>query len=103
MAVVAVLLAVAASAFTLTTTKATVKTNHKHAPDLYWYEVTYDATHPSGDIPSSSAFYVQAEKDQVTSPCDAGTVKDCLRGFTAPLTSFPNNSAGTDQIKKPNE
>ncbi len=99
-AIMAVLLAVAASAFTLT--KTTVKNNHKHSPDLYWYEVTYDSMHPSGYIPNSSAFYVQSQKDQVTSPCDAGTVKDCLRGFTSALTAYPNNSSGTDQIKKPN-
>ena len=100
MATVAVVLAIAASAFTLT--KTTVKTNHKHSPDLYWYEVTYDSMHPSGYIPSSSSFYVEAPKDQVSSPCPAGTVKDCLRGFTSALTSYPNSSPGTDQIQKPN-
>ena len=100
-AIVAVVLAIAASAFTLT--KTTVKNNHKHLPDLYWYEVTYDAMHPSGYIPNSSAFYVQAPKDQVSSPCPAGTAKDCLRGFASALTSYPNSSPGSDQIQKPNQ
>jgi hypothetical protein len=93
----AVIIAVGASAFT------TVKNhNHKKLASLYWYEVTYDAAHPGGTIASSSDFYTQSEKSQVISPCDAGTAKDCLRGFVSPLTSYPNNAAGTDQIQKPN-
>ena len=100
-AIVAVALAIAASAFTLT--KTTVKNNHKHLPDLYWYEVTYDAMHPSGYIPNSSAFYVEAPKDQVQSPCAAGAAKDCLRGFASSLSVFPNSSPGSDQIQKPDQ
>jgi uncharacterized protein YxeA len=93
----AIIIAISASAFT------TVKNNnHKKAAALYWYEVTYDAGHPGGTIAASSDFYVQSEKSQVNSPCDAGTVKDCLRGFASQLTSYPNNAPGTDQIKKPN-
>jgi phage-related tail fiber protein len=94
----AAIMAVSASAFT------TVKNNPvKKAAALYWYEVTYDASHPTGTIAASSDFYVQSEKSQVISPCVAGTEKDCLRGFASALTTYPNNAVGTDQIKRPDQ
>ena len=84
---------------------ATAFTTAKKAPQkfasLYWYQTTYDAQHPNGTILSSSSFYVQDEKTNVSSPCLSGTNKDCLRGFTSQLTAFPENGSGADQIKKP--
>ncbi|MDQ3683719.1 MAG: hypothetical protein M3352_11720 [Bacteroidota bacterium] len=68
---------------------------------LHWYEVTYNEQYPDGVILELEDFYVQAEKGQVTSPCDAGTNLDCLRGFSSPISSVPNTSLGSDQIEKP--
>ncbi|MFA6083426.1 hypothetical protein [Mucilaginibacter sp.] len=95
--VLAIVIAVTASAFTTSHNVA-----HKKKAALYWYKVTYDAMHTGGYIPNEDAFYVQSEKSQVNSPCASGTVKDCLRGFSSELTSFPESSGGTDDIKKPN-
>jgi|GEM_PF-3113139 len=93
----AVIIAVSASAFT------TVKEhNHNKFASLYWYKVTYDAMHPTGTIVNASDFYVQSEKSQVNSPCDPGTAKDCLRGFSSAIATYPSNAPGADQIKKPN-
>lgn len=96
--ITAILFAVIASAFTVKQPAI----NHARAASLYWYKVTYDASHMGGYIPNSSAFYVQDEKQNVNSPCPSGSVKDCLRGFTTALSSFPSSATGTDQIKKPN-
>ena len=96
--IIAVLIIVVVSSFVF----ATNKTNNKNDASLYWYEVTYDASHLNGYIPSSSDFYIQSQKSQVVSPCDAGVDKDCLRGFTSAITSFPSSLPGTDQIKRPN-
>lgn len=68
---------------------------------LYWYEVTYDLDHPDGAILSSSDFLVQDDKSNVTSPCPSGSTKDCLRGFSSQITTFPEESIGADQIMKP--
>ncbi|SRR6266542_615494 len=68
---------------------------------LYWYEVTYDAQHTSGAILSSGDFYIQDDKVNVSSPCLSGSTKDCLRGFSSQLTTFPESGTGADQIMKP--
>ncbi|HEY8661297.1 MAG TPA: hypothetical protein VIL78_19845 [Hanamia sp.] len=96
--IIAVLMIVAVSSFVFANNNTT---NIKNT-SLYWYEVTYDATHLNGYIPSADDFYVQSEKNQVSSPCDAGVDKDCLRGFTSAITTFPSMATGTDQIKRPN-
>jgi uncharacterized protein YxeA len=93
----AIIIAIGASAFT-----TNHNTNHKKTAALYWYDVTYDTMHPGGYIQNADDFYVQSEKSQVASPCPTGTAKDCLRGFSSALTSYPDNSAGTDQIKRSN-
>lgn len=93
-------IAISLIAFAFSTVTKTTK--ETHANPLYWYKVTYDASHPAGYIPNSTAFYVQSEKSQVNSPCSAGVDKDCLRGFVSTLTSFPTMASGTDQIKRPN-
>jgi len=93
--VIAFALAILASAFT-----APKKAPQKLS-SLYWYRVTYDIDHPDGAILSSGDFYVQDQKTSVTSPCSAGSVKDCLRGFLTQLSSFPEDAVGSDQIMKP--
>lgn len=90
----AVVVAIGLSAFTA---KKSVQNN---LAILDWYQVTYDAQHPNGYIPDASAFYVTDEKANVSSPCDLGTVKDCLRGFSS-TPAFPTGLPGSDQIKKP--
>jgi hypothetical protein len=95
--ILAVIIAVSASAFT------TVKHHSdKKLAALYWYRVTYDAAHPGGMVGASSDFYVQSEKNQVNPPCPNGVAKDCLRGFTSAIATYPSTAPGTDQIKKPN-
>lgn len=97
-----VILPLIAFAIALFASAFTVKHSaHKTAASLYWYTVTYDAQHPSGYIPSSSSFYTQDDKANVSSPCSAGITKDCLRGFASQLSTFPSSSMGDDQIKKP--
>lgn len=93
---IAIVIAISASAFT--TVKKSV---HKVAP-LYWYEVTYDASHPTGAVLSSGDLYTQDEKSNVSSPCASGTVKDCLRGFSNQISTYPSTAMGTDNIKRPN-
>jgi hypothetical protein len=68
---------------------------------LYWYEVTYDSQNPNGIIQSQSDFVGQDTRANVSSYCDPGNTIDCLRGFSAPLMSFPANAQGIDQVKKP--
>ncbi|QQL49890.1 hypothetical protein [Mucilaginibacter ginkgonis] len=92
----AIIIALSASAFT------TVKSSAHRTAVLHWYTVDY-SSNPSGVINSSSDEYTVSEKSQVVSPCDEGTQKDCLRGFTNELTSFPTTAMGADQIKRPNE
>ena len=61
----------------------------------------YDAT---GQIQSGSEAYsgqkVDEEQANENLPCPAGNTTDCVRGFSAPLTSFPSSSAGEVSIKK---
>ncbi|WP_131539775.1 hypothetical protein [Pedobacter nototheniae] len=85
------------------TTKMGNKEPEKKAA-LYWYQVSYDdpTNFPDGYIKTGTAVYSHAEKASVTSPCAAGSAKDCLRGFTSELSSLPNDDEGTDQIKRPN-
>jgi hypothetical protein len=90
----AVLVISLASAFTL-------KKKAPAANQLYWYTVTYDAGNPNGIIQASTDFFTQDSRDNLIPPCDAGVNKDCLRGFSAPLTSFPATAQGMDQVKKP--
>jgi hypothetical protein len=66
-----------------------------------WYVVTYNATYPNGAILSSSDLYDQGEISEIDSPCNPGTVKDCLRGFTTAPPSFPSQLAGDEVIQKP--
>jgi hypothetical protein len=96
MSVAAVALAVAASAFTTVKPGTTANT-----ASLFWYQVDY-SNNPNGVINSSDALYDHAEKTDVDSPCDQGTVRDCLRGFTSEISSFPTTNMGTDQIKRDN-
>lgn len=78
------------------------ETKAEAGTSLYWYIVTYNGSYESGAILNSEALYDEGEASEITSPCPSGTVKDCLRGFTTPLTSFPETSSGDGQIKKPN-
>ncbi|XHR94286.1 hypothetical protein ACFJIV_29030 [Mucilaginibacter sp. UC70_90] len=68
--------------------------------NLVWYEVTYDASHPSGYIPSGTAPAITGDKSQAQAlgKCPDGTDFDCLRGFNS-APSLPTNSVGNDQIK----
>ncbi|MFA6245317.1 MAG: hypothetical protein WC615_00160 [Mucilaginibacter sp.] len=93
---IAIIIAVSASAFT------TVKTPFHKTAALYWYQVTYDTAHPTGAVLSSSDLYTQDEKANVASPCDPGTSKDCLRGFSSQISTFPSTAMGADNIKRPN-
>ncbi|GEM_PF-2639916 len=67
---------------------------------LYWYQVTYNAEHMGGAVLNADAYVDEGEKEEISSPCAPGNQRDCLRGFAAPLSSFPAEDTGTDQIKK---
>lgn len=75
-------------------------TESKDPNILYWYQVTYNAEHMSGAVLSADAYVDEGEKEEISSPCAPGNQRDCLRGFAAPLSSFPAEDTGTDQIKK---
>ena len=92
--IIAVAILIVGSAFTINKEQPTEKLN-----SLYWYVVTYVDGQPV--IMSSNDFHTQDVKENVISPCDEGDNLDCLRGFTTPLTSFPNSSGGVDRIQKP--
>lgn len=79
--------------------EASVKSESKTTSVMYWYSVTYDATHPNGVVLNASSHYQDGEQSEIDSPCPDGSEKDCLRGFNSALTSFPNNAAGDAQIK----
>ena len=66
--------------------------------NLVWYKVTYNATYPQGAVLSSSDLVDEGEESEIDSPCDDGTQRDCLRGFSA-APSFPSTSNGDGQIK----
>ncbi len=89
---VAALIIVAISAFTIQSQKPASAT-------YYWYEV--DAT---GQIQSGSEAYSGQKVDMQHAndnlPCPVGSTTDCVRGFSAPLTSFPSSAAGEVSIQK---
>lgn len=69
--------------------------------DMYWYEVVYDASHPTGYIPANAALVVQGDQQAAenTDYCELGSSIDCLRGFLSPQIS-ETSSAGDAQTKK---
>ncbi|RDC54138.1 hypothetical protein DU508_23175 [Pedobacter chinensis] len=71
----------------------------------YWYSVSYDdmVNHPNGYIKSGTPVFAYAEQEAVESPCEEGDELDCLRGFEAPITVFPNDDLSTPKIQKPIE
>lgn len=93
--IMAFAIAIFASAFT-----APKKSSHKFS-SLYWYRITYNVDHPDGAVLNSNDFFVQDDKANVSSPCSPGSVKDCLRGFSSQISTFPEEASGSDQIKKP--
>lgn len=92
MGMLAVVMAIGFSAFTAP--KSTKSTDVK-TMELYWYEVQ------SGVIPQDALLFDHAEKTAVSSPCTAGTTRDCLRGFEQEQNTAdgPISAAGNDQIK----
>lgn len=65
--------------------------------NYYWYAVTYNADHPNGAILNSGDIRFSGVQESQTfananDGC-SGTAKDCLRGFTSTLSSFPSEMA----------
>lgn len=85
-----------------TPAKTEVKSDAQAGAVLYWYEVTYDASHPSGYIAPGTPVFTHAEKGTFSTDCTPGDDIDCMRGFVS-QPSLPTNNAGDDQIKKLNE
>lgn len=69
--------------------------------ELYWYKVSY-ATNPGGIIPANSPLVAYDLEANVTSPCDPGSERDCLRGFEEEQTA-ETNLPGDGQIKTDEE
>lgn len=84
-------------------TSTSAETETQSGTTLFWYEVTYDASHPSGYIPSGTPLLVEGERAEAEdmSECSPGNVRDCVRGFSSQPT-LPTSNPGTDQIKKGN-
>lgn len=78
--------------------KNTNGTEAKAKQNLVWYKVTYNATYPNGAVLSSADYVDEGEESQISSPCDEGTQRDCVRGFSS-APSFPTTSNGDGQIK----
>ncbi len=89
--IIAVVLAIATSAFTVIEKNTD---NGTSLDNFYWYTVTYDVNHPGGAVISagdaSFSGIVQTESYANANDGCSGTSKDCLRGFSSVLTSFPN-------------
>jgi hypothetical protein len=96
-----VLLAAGLAAFAFNPRKTTP--GPKQA-NLYWYTVTYNTSYPSGvilssaDIRFSGVARTQASAD-ANDGC-SGTVKQCLRGFSSTLASFPNTTSPVSTTTK---
>ncbi len=65
---------------------------------LYWYRVSFDnPAYTDGYIAAGATLVAYAVKTAVTSPCDPGSIRHCLRGFNSPQTAETGDN-GTDQI-----
>ncbi len=83
--------------------KGTDQGDKPKSTTLYWYQVTYDVPgYPDGYIVDGDALIAHEEKENVELPCDAGDAKDCVRGFTSQITSFPSEALGVDKIMRAN-
>jgi hypothetical protein len=76
-------------------------TETKAGQQLYWYKVSY-ATDPNGIVPANSPLVAHDEEANVNSPCDAGSERDCLRGFQQAQTA-ETDAPGDAQIKTDEE
>lgn len=87
----AVLLMAGLSAFTVNSKKAPVKAG---LTDYYWYAVTYNEDHPNGAVMSSGDIrFSGVQQSQGYANANdgcSGAAKDCLRGFTSTISSFPS-------------
>jgi hypothetical protein len=89
-----VLLMAGLTAFSVNLKKEPASTN---LDTFYWYAVTYNASHPDGAVLSSAdSRFSGVEQTQTYADSNdgcSGTAKDCLRGFSSPLSSFPSEIA----------
>lgn len=98
---VAIILAAGLSAFAIHSNKVQ---HQSELASLYWYEVTYDEDFPEGVIMNSGDVRFggvgQTESYADANDGCSGTTKHCLRGFAAPLSSFPSTDAPTSATTK---
>ena len=89
--------------FSMSAFKSSDEGNNPKSTTLYWYQVTYDVPgYPDGYIVDSDALIAHEVKENVELPCDPGDAKDCVRGFTSQITSFPSQALGVDKIMRAN-
>jgi TctA family transporter len=81
---------------TTETVAAPTETKTKDA-SYYWYEVSY-VGNTNGFIPAGATLVAHDQQSNVTAPCDAGSTRDCLRGFSSQQTAG-TLSAGDAQIQ----
>lgn len=72
--------------------------------NYYWYAVTYNVDHPDGAVLNSGdiRFSGVAQTQTYANANDgcSGTAKDCLRGFSSTLSSFPSEMTPNSSTTK---
>lgn len=89
---VAVVFAFANSAFNVDESKQTT---------YYWYRLNAAGQIPAGSVQFGGVKQTTTHAD-ANDGCDGTSALDCLRGFSAPITTFPSTATGEARTKKTN-